>query len=183
MAARMMEQMRTHNPGWEWTTANAVEAVEKINNSVPAGSDARITSWKARSVTNLLVNIPKKCKELLYQVYREWGWELGWLNEDLMRQSFWRPGYKLPKVSSHWQSVYTVNADNLEKFITALNAWWKVYAPTGSGLQVYQAAKPWKKIVDSDVSLDGMSVGMWKLICVCDVELVGATVQGGLWTR
>ena len=43
MAARMLEQTQTHNPGWEWTKANAEDAVEKINKSVPHGSDARIT--------------------------------------------------------------------------------------------------------------------------------------------
>ena len=166
LAARMLEQMQSHHPSWEWTKANCEEAIKKINDSVCCRSAARITSWKHRSVTNLLVNIPPKCKELLYQVYREYGWEQGWLSEDLLRQGFWRPGYVLPGISSHWQRVYTVNADNLEKFIIALSAWWKIWAPIGKGLQVYQAAKPWKKIVDSDVSSDGISVGMCKLSCV-----------------
>ena len=114
MAARMLEQMQSHNPGWQWTQANCAEAIAKINQVVIMGNgdgNARIASWKSRSVTNLLVNIPPKCKELLYQVYREYGWEQGWLSEDLLRQGFWRPGYVLPGISSHWQRVYTVNAD------------------------------------------------------------------------
>ena len=166
MAARMLEQMQVHNPGWEWNKTNTEAAINRINRSVHSGSDARITSWKKRSVLNILAHLPKQCKQALYREYKEWGWERSWMTEDFMRQGFWLPGHKL-KVSSPWQSVYTVTEVTLEKFIAALSAWWRLSAPTGAHLQVYQAAKPWKQSVDSDLSLDGMSVGMWKLICVC----------------
>ena len=85
MAARMLEQMQAHNPGWDWSKTNTEAAVDKINRSVPPGSDARITSWKKRSVLNILVNLPRKCNHALYQIYKEWGWERSWMTEDLMR--------------------------------------------------------------------------------------------------
>ena len=176
MAARMLDQMHVHNPEWEWSKDNTEAVVANINASVPPGSDARITSWKKRSVVNMLVHLPKECKNMLYQEYKEWGWERSWMTEDLMRQGFWVPGHKL-KVSSPWQSVYSVTEVILERCIAALSAWWRATAPTGAHLQAYQAAKPYKQSVDADLSLEGdVNCGVEIALLVRDVELVGAGV-------
>ena len=81
------------------------------------------------------------------------------MTEDLMRQGFWVPGHKL-KVSSPWQSVYTVTEVVLEKLIVALSAWWRATAPTGAHLHVYQAAKPWKQSGNGDLTLEAISVAI-----------------------
>ena len=107
MAARMLHQMHAHTPGWTWDKNNAEAAIAAINESVSSVNVARITSWKKRSVVNLLVHLPAECKDQVYQEYQEWGWENSFMSEDLMRQGWWVPGHKL-KAGDAWSHVYTV---------------------------------------------------------------------------
>ncbi len=178
MAVNMLQQMHASTPGWLWTPTNIEEAIQEINASVSSVSHARITSWKKRSVVNILGFIPTACKEKLFQQYTEWGWEHSFMNEDLMRQPFWKPGFKI-KVADPWQTVYTVSEAVLARFCDHLSQWWKLAAPgTKAPLPEWQAAKPMRQKC-ADPELEGMPSAVLKLHSCCLIEnwLVPACIK------
>ena len=164
MASRMLQQMHAHTPGWTWDKNNTDAAIEDINDSVSSVNVARITSWKKRSVMNLLVHLPAQCTNLIYQEYHEWGWEHSFMSEDLMRQGFWVPGHKL-KASEEWSLMYTVTESVLVHFLKVLSRWWKSIAPGhGTSVQHVQSLKPMKQ---TTAECEGMSIAQFLLHCSC----------------
>ena len=164
MAARMLHQMHANTPGWTWDKNNAETAIAVINESVSSVNVARITSWKKRSVVNLLVHLPAQCTELIYQEYQEWGWEHSFMSEDLLRQGFWVPGNKL-KAGPTWSHVYTVTETVLVQFVKVLSRWWKLIAPgLGTSVQNAQSLKPMRQ---TTAECENMSMGQFLLHCSC----------------
>ncbi len=169
MAVNMLQQMHSSTPGWVWNLTTVENAIQEINSSVSCVSNARITAWKRRSVVNLLAHIPTICKDKLLQEYLEWGWEHSFLNEDLLRQTWWKPGFKM-KVSDCWQYVYTVSDSVLVRLCDDLSRWWKLAAPgTKAPLQEWQAAKP-MKAKDDDPCFEGLPIALVKLKNCCVME-------------
>ena len=164
MAARMLHQMHAHTPGWTWDKNNTDAAIAAINDSVSSVNVARITSWKKRSVMNLLVHLPAQCTDLIYQEYHEWGWEHSFMSEDLLRHGFWVPGFKL-KADPTWSLVYTVTESVLVQFVKVLSRWWKSIAPGhGTSVQHVQSLKPMKQ---TTAEFEGMSIAQFLLHCSC----------------
>ncbi len=93
---------------------------------------AKIGAWKERAIFNLIIHMPRSVHQAITKHYHKWAWERSCLSEELLREPFWRTGYKLPKVKGKWEDVYTCTEAVLQRYIQLLIRLWERRGPRRS---------------------------------------------------
>ncbi len=158
MAANMLLQSRSA-PGFQWTPELLTDCIRELNKTVNTVNNARITSWKERSVRNLILHMPPTVRTRLQNAYLFWGWEKSFMSEDLLRQAFWKRGFKF-NVAADWQTVYETTDASLLRFANKLAAEWTAQWPAPGSLESMgrrevEMAKP-MKMKDTDPDLQDL---------------------------
>lgn len=89
-------------------------------NGIPAGT---IGSFKKAVVHNIILHMPTDAVVLLHEAYSRMGWERSYMNEDLLRNTYWRPNKAL-KAAPEWKTVYTTTKETVTLFADLLDKHW-----------------------------------------------------------
>lgn len=136
------------------TQSHLDKVIDDLNEKVHGS--ARITSWKRRAVTNICLHMPSNVYDILYAHYLTYTWERSLLSEELLQDSLWRLGSKVPKSKGEWQTIYTMTADVLEEIISCLVRRWERQWPwemaKSAPLRDLQSSRP-TRMEDDDESV------------------------------
>ena len=97
-----------------------MEELNKAANGIPAGN---IGSYKKQVIHNIILHMPTDAVISLHEAYSRLGWERSYMNEDLLRNAYWRTNRAL-KAALEWKTVYTTTKETVTLFADLLNKYW-----------------------------------------------------------
>ena len=123
----MLMEVARSLPGFSWNKNTLDKELDDLNGKVEAS--ARITSWKRRAVSNIVLDMPETVYTVLTDHYRRYTWERSCMNEELLQDAMWRGQSKLPKCKGEWAKVYTMSEASMLRLARVLVALWEKQFP------------------------------------------------------
>ena len=114
--------------GFVPTSATLTKWIQDTN-AAAGGASPAISLWKADATEILVMRMPEKTFNCIFQHYRKFSWERCCLNTKMLRMAVWGPGHVVThnKVTPQapWLVAYTQSAESVHRLAETLIADWE----------------------------------------------------------